>query len=202
MLNVVVKNFLRGLIVTVPFAVTAYVVYAVVKTLDGWIDLERWVGRPLPGGGLVLTLVLITFVGFMASNFATRWMFGAIDDLFGRLPLVKLIYTSIRDVTGAFVGEKRRFDRPVLVSLGEGIDTLVVGFQTRDDLSELGLADHVAVYLPQSYNFAGNLLAVPRDRVRPLTAESTVVLALVVSGGVSGESKPPGGDAARLPRGR
>jgi len=69
---------------------------------------------------------------------------------------VKLIYTSLRDFMAALVGERRSFDRPVLVSLDEHDQLKAVGFITREDLALLGLRDHVAVYMPQSINFAVN----------------------------------------------
>ena len=92
----------------------------------------------------------------------------------------------------AFVGEKKRFDRPVLVTLGDGIDTSIIGFLTRRDLADFGVPGHVAVYFPQSYNFAGNLLVVPKARVRPLDVDSTRIMTLIISGGVSGEAEGRG----------
>jgi len=103
-----------------------------------------------------------------------------------KAPFVKLLYTSIKDLIAAFMGEKRRFDQPVLVSLSPGGHGEAVGFVTRTDLEFLGLLDHVAVYFPQSYNFAGHLLVFPKEQVRPLEVESSEVMAFIVSGGVSG----------------
>ena len=140
------KNFFRGLLVVAPIAATSYIVWAVVVWVDNWINVEPLFGRPLPGAGIVITIMLITLIGFLASNIATRWLFGAMDDLLGRLPLIKLLYNSIRDLIGAFVGERKRFDEPVLVTLGEGIDTVVMGFLTRRDLEPFGIPGHVAVY--------------------------------------------------------
>jgi uncharacterized membrane protein len=91
------------------------------------------------------------------------------------------------------MGEKRRFDQPVLVSLSPGGHAEAVGFVTRTDLEFLGLLDYVAVYFPQSYNFAGNLLVFPKGQVHPLEAESTEVMAFIVSGGVSGGPHPEKG---------
>jgi len=186
MLQTLVKSFLRGLLFVAPIAATVYVIWVVVRFLDGWVDLEPLLGRPAPGAGLLLTLAVITAIGFLAGNFATRWLLGAIDRLFNRLPLVHLLYSSVRDLVGAFVGEKKRFGQPVLVALGEAGGVAILGFQTRDDLAEYGLADHVAVYFPQSYNFAGNLLVVARERVRPVAAEPKAVMTFLVSGGVTG----------------
>lgn len=180
------RYFFRGLLVVAPVAATIYVVWLLFDLVDGWINVDWLLDRRIPGVGAALTLVLVTAVGFLASNFATRWLFGATDRLFSRVPLVKLLYTAIKDLIGAFVGERRRFDRPVALSLGSGEEAAVVGFLTRDDLAALGLAGFVAVYVPQSYNFAGNLLVVPAARVRPLAIDSTEAMTFVVSGGISG----------------
>lgn len=187
MFNALVKNFFRGTLFVVPVAATLYVVYFIVVTIDGWVNVESLLDRRVPGAGFVLTVTMITLVGFLAGNIATRWLFGLLDRMLARLPLIKLLYTSIKDLIGAFVGEERRFDRPVLVSLGDGVDTAVIGFQTRDDLSAFGIPGHAAVYFPQSYNFAGNLLVVPKSRISPLDTDSPTLMTLIVSGGVSGD---------------
>jgi len=185
-----VRWFLRGLIVVVPVAAITAAVYWVFVELDTWINLEPLLNRKVPGAGIVLTIAVITLIGFLASNFATRWIFSAIEDLLEHTPLVKLVYTSIKDLVGAFVGEKKKFDRPVLVTLIEGSDVATVGFLTRDGLEEIGLAGHVAVYVPQAYNIGGNVFVIPRDRVRPLGADPASVMTFVVSGGVTGEVAP------------
>jgi uncharacterized membrane protein len=172
--------FLRGLVFVVPIALTLYVGWWIFHAIDSWL------GLPVPGVGFVLTILLITLVGFLASGVITRTLLGAVERVFTRLPFVRLLYSSTKDLLEAFVGEKRRFDRPVLVALVPGGSTKIVGFVTRSSLEQLGLADHVAVYLPQSYNFAGNVLVVPATQVEPLVAESSDVMAFVVSGGVTG----------------
>jgi len=160
-----------------------WVVWLVVTALDAWV--EPILGRRVPGAGLVLTLALITFVGVLAGAFATRELFRLTDRLFTRLPLVKLLYTSLRDLVEAFVGERKKFNRPVLVSSGTG-DIGFIGFLTREDLTPLGLPDRVAVYFPQSYNFAGNLIIVPRSAITPLEIDPGAAMTLIVSGGVTG----------------
>lgn len=174
------RYFLRGLVVSAPVALTLYVCWAVFERLD------RWLGLPVPGAGFVLTLLLITLVGFLASNLVTRGVVSWVERAMQRLPFVRLLYTSTKDLLNAFVGEQRRFDRPVAVTLFPGASTKALGFVTADALDRLGLAGYVAVYLPQSYNFAGTLLLFPADQVQPLAAESSDVLAFIVSGGVSG----------------
>jgi len=185
--RILAKYFFRGLIVVVPIAVTAIAVSWIFVEIDTWINLEPLLNRKVPGAGVVLTAVVITFVGFLASNFATRWMFQALEELLEHTPLVKLVYTSLKDIVGAFVGEKKKFNRPVLVALTEGSDVATIGFITRNALTELGLDDHVAVYVPQAYNIGGNVVVVPRERVKPLDADPAKVMTFIVSGGVTGE---------------
>ena len=181
------KFFLRGLIVVVPIAVTAIAVSWIFVEIDTWINVERLLNRKVFGAGVVLTAVVITFVGFLASNLATRWMFQALEGLLEHTPLVKLVYTSLKDIVGAFVGENKKFNRPVLVALTKGGDVATIGFVTRNGLTELGLADHVAVYVPQAYNIGGNVVVVPSDRVTPLDADPARVMTFIVSGGVTGD---------------
>jgi uncharacterized membrane protein len=173
-----VKYFLRGCLIVVPVVVTLYAIYFVVRTLDGML------GIGIPGAGLAISLVLITAIGSLASNMIGKRLLALPDRILGRLPFVKLIYTSLRDFMAALVGERRSFDRPVLLSLDS--DIKVLGFITRDDLSGFGLRDHVGVYLPQSINFAGQLVLVPRARVQPLDLPATSVLPVIVSGGMAG----------------
>ena len=181
--------FLGGLLIVAPAGVTLYVLFTVFVWIDGLIDVERRVGFPVPGLGFLIMLVLITMIGFLASNFATRYFVAIAEEIFGRLPLVRLIYNALRDLLEAFVGEKKRFDQPVLVQLVPGSESRALGFVTRADLAGLGLGDKVAVYLPQSYNFAGQLLLVPRESTRPIEMDSTAAMTFIVSGGVSGQEE-------------
>ncbi|MFH7326631.1 DUF502 domain-containing protein [Desulfurivibrio sp. C05AmB] len=173
------QYFLQGLLILVPGVVTVYVVYLVFTKIDGIFPFA------LPGAGFLLTIGMILAVGFVTSNLLAHRLVALVDRLFARLPLVALLYTSIKDLVNAFVGDKKSFNKPVEVALDADHQVRVLGFITRDELQNLGLADSVAVYLPQSYNFAGNLLIVARDRVTPLAADPAEIMKLIVSGGVS-----------------
>ncbi len=181
--------FVRGSLVVIPLAATLYILWLILATLDQILPVG------VPGLGLILTVTLITAVGFLTSNVVGRTFIETADRLLARVPLVKLLYSSIKDLIGAFVGEQKRFTHPVAVYLSPGSPVKVLGFVTRPGLHFLGMHDHVAVYLPQSYNFAGNLLLVPSALVEPLDANSADVMTFVVSGGVSGfgvgQSLPP-----------
>ena len=172
--------FLRGLVLVAPLAITLYVCWVVFVRIDGWL------GLPVPGLGFILTIVLITLIGFLGSNLITRGMLAIIDQVVGRLPFVRLLYTSTKDLLNAFVGEKRRFDKPVLVRLSMQSEARMVGFVTQESLDRLGLPGYSSVYFPQSYNFAGNLVVFPSAHVEPLDAPSADVMAFIVSGGVTG----------------
>ena len=173
------QYFLQGLLFLVPLIVTLYVIYKV------FIKVDRLLDFPVPGVGFLVTIVFITLVGFAASNFLTRNIVNLVDKLFARLPLVKMLYTAIKDLVNAFVGDKKSFNRPVQVVIDRESNLRVIGFATRDSLDVIGIKDSIAVYLPQSYNFAGNLIIVDRDRVTPMAADPGEVMKLIVSGGVS-----------------
>ncbi len=171
------KNFFQGLIVLVPIVGSIYVVWWILTTLDSLYPL------PVPGLGIAVTVVLITLLGALTRNVVGRRVVELIEAAMKRLPLVSIIYTSIRDLLGAFVGDQRSFDKPVMVSVADGVR--VFGFITCDRFDDVRLAGHVAVYLPQSYNFAGNLMIVPSDRVESVDADSAQFMAFIVSGGVA-----------------
>jgi len=179
-MNELAKNFLEGLLTLVPVVVTLYVAFFVFEKIDGWLNI------PIPGLGFLVTIGIITLTGRFASNVFVQKVLESLERLLTNAPFVKLVYTSIKDLIEAFMGEKKRFDQPVIVTLTKGSDAEAIGFVTRTSMDFLGLLDHVAVYFPQSYNFAGNLLIFPKDHVRPLEAESSEVMAFLVSGGVSG----------------
>jgi uncharacterized membrane protein len=172
--------FLKGLLVFVPAALTVFTVVIVFTKLDGLLKI------PIPGLGLVITILFITLVGFLASNFIGKRFFAIVDALFTRLPVVKMLYSAIKDLTGAFAGEKKSFEKPAVVELTPG-GAKALGFITRESLEFLSLSDHVAVYFPQSYNFAGSVLIFPSERVTPVDIDSSEAMAFVVSGGVSGK---------------
>jgi uncharacterized membrane protein len=171
--------FLRGLVVVVPLALTLYVCSVIFTTIDSWLGLR------IRGVGFVLALVLITLVGFISSGLITRSLIAALDRLFERLPFVRLLYSSAKDMLNAFVGEKRRFDKPVLVSLSADGSVKILAFLTSDSLGTLGLVDQVTVYMPQSYGFAGHILVVPANRVERIDADAAEVMAFIISGGVT-----------------
>lgn len=185
MLKKLSQYFFNGLLLVAPVAITCYIVILVFTTIDKTLSFPiPGVGYKIPGLGILITILLITLLGFFATNYLTKRIVRSVDSLFARLPFTKLIYTSIRDLIGAFVGDKKSFDVPVMIQLFDNSPALALGFITQKDTDFLGLPGYVAVYLPQSYNFAGQLIIIPSDRVKPVDINSSEVMALIVSGGI------------------
>lgn len=172
--------FIRGLLISAPALVTIWLTWTVIRWVDSLIGID------IPGVGLLVTLLVITGIGALGSSWLARGVIAWIEDVLESLPFVRLLYTSSKDLLNAFVGEKRRFKKAVRVSLTADGGVSVLGFVTAESLAGIGAEDLVGVYLPQSYNFAGQFILVPRARVTPLTADSSEVMAMIVSGGVSG----------------
>ncbi|MBA4502866.1 DUF502 domain-containing protein [Marinobacterium marinum] len=195
-MRLIIRLFFQGLLILLPAVLTIYLVYAIFTALNNTLFsalsslFQQMFPLLKPGLGasllaIAFTLVVITLVGALASNLLGQFILNKFERLMKKIPLIKLLYNALRDLFQAFLGEDKRFDKPVLVSLGEDGTIRVAGFITADDLSHWGLEQDVAVYLPQSYNFAGNLIIVPASRVTPLQQPAGEVTTFIVSGGVS-----------------
>src|SRR5690606_16346677 len=158
--DLVLSYFFRGVLVLTPLAVTCYVIYSIFFFLDGLIPV------PFPGIGILMVIGLITFVGYLASLFFTKPLFEWFERGLVRIPLVNLLYTSIKDLMSAFVGDKKKFSSPVVVQISESVSRL--GFLTQENLDVIGKPEMVAVYFPHSYNVSGNVFLVKRELVTPL----------------------------------
>ncbi|MBP9187494.1 MAG: DUF502 domain-containing protein [Bacteroidia bacterium] len=169
--------FLRGLLIVLPFAVTYSIIKGIVVSLDEYVDVG------IPAVGFLIVITSITFLGFIGSSLITKPLFSLFDDVLSKIPFVKIIYTSVKDFMEAFVGDKKKFNAPVLVEMSQGI--YKPGFITQTDLSGLNLPGLCAVYFPHSYAFSGNLFLVEKDKVKPFDGNSTDVMKFIVSGGVT-----------------
>jgi uncharacterized membrane protein len=175
------RSFAQGLLVLAPIAITLWVVVFTVTTLDEWLDTR------IPGLGIVIAATGITIIGYLTGNVVGNKLLAWLEAGMQRVPLIRILYNALRDLFGAFVGGKRKFDKPVAVEINEhGLK--VLGFLTSESFDDPQLEDHVSVYLPESYNFAGNLVVVPKARVRPLDADGAEFMAFIVSGGVTAMS--------------
>jgi uncharacterized membrane protein len=194
-MRALINYFLRGLVVVAPIAFTAYVCVRIFQLVDSWLPFAV-----APGVGFVLVIAAFVLVGFLASTFLARGIFTLVESVLTRLPFVRLLYTSTKDLLNAFVGEQRRFDKPVLVTILPEAGGRAIGFVTQDALDHLGLHGQVAVYFPLSYSVAGHMVLFPAERVEPLRADSAEVMAFIVSGGVTQVAALPGAGGVTNPR--
>ena len=178
-MRILIRYFLRGLLLVAPTALTIYLIWLAVEFLDGILTLS------IPGLGLVIILASITMIGFLGSTILAKPIISGFEKLMARLPLINIIYTSLNDLFTAFVGDQRKFDKPVMVRFGNDSNLVKLGFITRENMEELGLQEMVSVYFPHSYNFSGNHFLVERKYVTPLSIPSVEVMKFIVSGGVS-----------------
>ncbi|CAN5396617.1 DUF502 domain-containing protein [soil metagenome] len=174
------KYFLRGLLFLVPITVTLYIIVGSIQWLDNLIPVS------IPFLGLLIILTIITVFGYLGTTLLAKPFFDLFEEVLIRLPLVNIIYTSLKDLIGAFVGDKKKFNKPVMVCMNNEAQVYKLGFVTQVDLSQIGMPGKVAVYLPHSYNFSGNLFFVPLESVTPLDVSSAEMMKFIVSGGVSG----------------
>jgi len=173
----IVSYFLQGLLYLVPLAVTIYIIIEAIIRVDGWVPVK------IPGLGFVIILASVTVVGFLGSTFLSNQIFN-INKLLEKIPLLKIIYTSVKDLLSAFVGKKKRFTEPVLVKMEGNVER--IGFITLHDLSDLGITGNkVGVYIPFSYAITGNFIIVPKENVTPIQGKSTDIMKFIISGGVS-----------------
>lgn len=179
----IARYFFNGTLFIVPLVATAYFIIVSFQWLDSRLNL------PYPGVGFAIILSVITLFGYFTSNFAFKAFSTWFDHGMNRIPLVKLIYSSVKDLLAAFVGDKKKFDRPVLVRINKENQLHRVGFITQQDLTELGLKDMVVVYFPQSYAVAGDHFIVPKENVQPLNIPGPMAMKFIISGGVSGFSE-------------
>ncbi len=120
-MNRLVRYFVNGLLFSTPIALTLYVCWRIFRAVDGWL------GLPWHGAGFIATIVLITLVGYLATTYLWSSLFGLVEQAMERVPLVRFLYNSLKEVLGAFVGEKKRFDRPVVVQLIPGGNARALG---------------------------------------------------------------------------
>ena len=110
-------------------------------------------------------------------NFFDQWM--------ERTPFIKFIYSSTKDFFESFAGDKKKFSKSVLANVFSE-DVWIIGFLTDEEMEKFEMgSDKVAVYVPQSYNFAGQLYILPRNRVRKIDGiTSGEAMKYAVTGGV------------------
>lgn len=191
------QYFLQGLIIIAPIGVTLYVVIWFFTLIDNILpDILYYIFpnlmtasdgsiRTIPGLGFFLVIALVTIIGFISSSFVVTRVINLLDKMLQRTPGVKYIYSSVKDFLEAFGGNRKKFDKPVLVNI-ESPDVWRVGFVTQNDVAQFELIDHVAVYIPLSYSLTGIVYLVPKEKVKPINnLTSGEAMKFVISGGVT-----------------
>jgi len=190
--------FLQGLIILAPIIITIWAVGSLFDWIDGILpnfihrifpnlmgtDASGYPKR-IPGLGFVVVILIVLLVGYISSSFVVSKLVELFDNILEKTPGIKIIYSTLKDFFEAFAGNKRKFEKAVLVSI-ESPDVWRVGFITQEELQQFGLEEYVAVYVPQSYAFAGHLYFVKKERVRILTDISSAdAMKFAISGGVT-----------------
>ncbi len=191
------QYFLQGLLIMAPVAITLYSLFFVISTIDSWLPIFSYTDEAgikhvqNYGLGFVIIIGAIVLIGYFSSFFITSRIVSFMDKFMQKAPGIKHIYGTTRDFFEAFAGDKKKFTQNVLANVDDN-DVWRLGFITKDDMSDFGLAEFVAVYIPMSYSVAGNVYVIPRSRVKPITnINSAQTMKFAVSGGVTHVSEEP-----------
>jgi uncharacterized membrane protein len=191
------RYFLQGLLILAPITITLWAAVVLFDFIDSLLPNLAYKFFPhlnrIPGLGFIAVITLALLVGWISSSFVVKSLF----DLFGRAleraPGIKIIYTTVKDFFEAFAGDKKKFNKPVLVNVNDG-DAWQIGFITQQQTTEFGLQDHLAVYVPFSYSIAGQLFFVPQHKIKMIdNVGSTDAMKFVISGGVTHIDEPHAG---------
>lgn len=182
-----INYFIQGVLYLVPITVTIWVIVYVFKYLDSLTTpyVIEFIGFEIPGFGLLLVAVILVLIGFLGSSIIFRPLLAFLENVINRAPLIKDIYSSIKDLLSAFVGNKKKFNHPVMVTMNEtGLKR--IGFLTREGMETLNISeDYLVVYLPFSYGVMGTVIIVKKEMVEPIDKSSTDMMKFIVSGGVT-----------------
>lgn len=181
------RYFFQGLLYLAPTAITIYLIFFIFTKVDTGVRnlIQDLIHIKIPGIGILVLFLLITLLGFLGQTIIFQPLRMLVDNLMAKAPLVKLIYSSIKDLMSAFVGTEKKFDKPVLVKVNLVSNLEKMGFMTQTDLSEINIKDKVAVYFPHSYNFSGEMFIVPTEHITPLNISPADAMKFIVSGGVT-----------------
>jgi uncharacterized membrane protein len=180
----ITSYFLQGLLYIAPIGITIWILYSVFINIDSLFD--GVLPYDIPGLGIIITIIIVAILGYLGKIFVTTPITQAFEKLLEKAPIIKLIYSSIKDLLKAFVGKEKKFSEPVLVKVNNISNLEKVGFVTNKDLADIGVeGKKVAVYFPHSYAFSGELYIVPSENIKPIDKASAEVMKFIVSGGVS-----------------
>lgn len=195
------KIFLQGLAVMLPIIVTVWILYWLATTAEVFLGgTVRWLFPGLPywnGLGVVLGVLLVFGIGLLMNSWVTRRLISAAEGLLERIPVVKSIYGSIRDLAKFLSPKDAKDGFQKVVSVAVTREVRVIGFVTREDFTGLsdGLGDKkdlIAVYLPMSYQIGGYTAYLPRAAVQPLEMSVEDAMRFTLTAAMSGPRPMPG----------
>ncbi len=185
------QYFLQGVLILAPVAITFYTLFFIITTIDAWLPIFQYkdeAGIPHVrnyGLGFIIILGAVVIIGYFSSFFITGRIVSFMDRVLEKTPGLKHIYGTTKDFFEAFAGDKKKFTQNVLANVDDN-DVWRMGFITKDDMSDFGLIDYVAVYIPMAYSVAGNVYIIPKSRIKPITnITSAQTMKFAVSGGVT-----------------
>ena len=176
--------FLKGLLYIVPVAALVWVIVKSYSLLNG--NIRAYLPENMQFLGIILLVGVITIIGYLGNMVITSPINAFFQSMLEKAPLLKTIYSSVKDLMNTFVGKKKGFSQPVLIKVYENSTIERIGFITNEDMEALKLTKgKVLVYLPHSYAFSGQLFVVDRSYITPIDSSSSEIMKLIVSGGVS-----------------
>ncbi|MCX7552995.1 DUF502 domain-containing protein [Marinicella sp. S1101] len=192
------KPLLKGSLVVFPVLVTIWVIWSLVT----WIDsLGRKALEPLmldsllfPGSGLVIVIIILLVVGLLFQFNFIKWIFDKVEKNLMKFPLVKTVYSAVKDLAGMFDNNQNKDQQVVLVNMQASGLGYLVGMITNVQLptaisSKTGDKELVAVYLPMSYMVGGYTILVKRDKVKAVDWSFEEAMRFALTAGVSKESQ-------------
>lgn len=200
--------FFAGLLIILPLGITVYVITAILKVMDHLLDIippplhpQTYLPFPVPGLGLILSLLLVVLTGMLAKNYMGRRVVDFGEHLLSKIPLVRPIYSAMKQITQAMFGETQAaFKRVVLVEFPrQGIYAL--GFVTGTALEEIDertATNLVSIFLPTTPNpTSGFYLMAPEKETVALSISVEDAFKLLISAGIAA----PGNNHPHLPPG-
>ena len=186
--NRIARYFFQGLLLAAPASFTFILIVKIFEVLNSNTNaiFEQLFHFSFPGLGILVFAIFIVFLGFLGSTVIVQPLLSVLENLLEHTPLVKDIYSSFKDFISAFLSNKKKFNKPVIVEMGKGAGIFRLGFITDEDLVEFHIQDKVAVYIPMSYTFTGQLFIVNKDQISDLPPNmSADMIKYILSGGVT-----------------
>jgi uncharacterized membrane protein len=203
-MNALGKLFLKGLVVVIPVTLTLTILWWMARgaedMLGGLLMKFLPLGWYIPGMGVVSAVAMTILIGLLTHVILFQKLFALGDAILNRLPLVKTIYSALKDFIAYLSPDsKMAMSKVVLVKI-PGQDFEQLGFVTREDFSrlpmELTIEKPIAVYLPMSYQIGGYTLFLPRSCLTPVELSFEEGMKLVLTGAVSQERHAVAAEAA------